>query len=60
MFLKKSVKDLKLYIKEQKLCLNCLSNKNFAKERKLKFLCPKDSCKKSYHTLIHEEIDNQK
>ena len=30
------------------------------KECKSKFSCSKDSCKKRHHTLIHEDIDNQK
>ena len=59
-FLSKSVKDRKRYINEQKLCWNCLSNKHIVKECKSKFSCSKDSCKKRHHTLIHEEIDNQK
>ena len=59
MFLSKSVKDRKRYIHEEKLCCNFLSNKHIVKECKLKFFCSKDSCKKRYHTLIHEEIDNQ-
>ena len=56
----KSVKDRKRYIKEQKLCWNCLSNKHIVKKCKSKFSGSKDSCKKRHHTLIHEEIDNQK
>ena len=45
-FLSKSAKDRKQYIKEQKLCCNCLSNKHMVKECKLKFPSSKDSCKK--------------
>ena len=59
MFLSKSVKDRKQYIKEQKLCWNSLSNKHIVKEWKSKFSYSKDFCKKRHHTLIHEEIDNQ-
>ena len=46
--------------KGTKLCWNCLSNRHRVKERKSKFSCSKDSCKKRHHTLIHEEIENQK
>ena len=38
-FLSKSVKDRKRYIKEQKLCWNCLSNKHIVRECKSKFSC---------------------
>ena len=37
-----------------------MSNKHIVKECKSKFSCSKDSCKKRYHTLIHEDIDSQK
>ena len=40
--------------------MNCLSNKHIVKECRSKFSCSKDSCKKRHHTLIHEDIDNQK
>ena len=60
MILKKSVKNRKQYIKEQKLCWNYLSNKHIVNERKSKFSCSKDSCKKMHHTITHEEKDDQK
>ena len=58
--LSKSLKERKRYIKEQKLCWNCLSNKHVVKQCKSKFSYSKHSCKNRHHTLIHEEIDNQK
>ena len=55
-FISKSVSDRKQFIKEHKLCWNCLSKKYAAKECKSNFLCSKGSCNKRHNTLIHEDV----
>ena len=55
-FISKSVSDRTQFIKEHKLCWNCLSKKYTVKEYKSKFSCSKDSCNKQHHTLIQEDI----
>ena len=55
-FISKSVSDRKQFIKEHKLCWNCLSKKHAVKECKSKFSCSKDSCNKRHHILIHEDV----
>ena len=59
-FISKSIAGRKQFIKEQKLCWNCLSNKHIVKECKSKFSCLKGSCNKRHHSLIHEEVDEKK
>ena len=55
-FTSKSVSDRKQFIKEHKLCWNCLSKKHLVKECKSKFPCSKDTCNERRHTSTHKDV----
>ena len=48
------------FVKDQKLCLNCLSKAHMLKECHSWFICCVDGCRQKHHTLLHNEpSDNQ-
>ena len=59
-FTSKLVSNRKQFMKEHKLCWNCLSNKHTVTACKLKFWYLKDSNTKCHHTLIHKEVNISK
>ena len=56
----KTAIERKNFVKEQKLCFNCLSKVHMLKECQSEFRCYADGCRQKYHTLLHKELlDNQ-
>ena len=59
-FKQKTATERKNFVKEQKLCFNCLSKAHMLKECQLEFRCCVDGCRQKHHTLLHKEpLDNQ-
>ena len=59
-FKQKTVVERKNFVKEQKLCFNCLSKAHMLKECQSEFRCRVDGCRQKHHTLLHKEpLDNQ-
>ena len=59
-FKQKTVIERKNFVKEQKLCFNCLSKAHMLKECQSELRCRVDGCKQKHHTLLHKEpLGNQ-
>ena len=59
-FKQKTATERKNFVKEQKLCFNCLSKAHMLKECQSEFRCRVDGCRQKHHTLLHKEpLDNQ-
>ena len=59
-FKQKTAIERKNFVKEQKLCFNCLSKAHMLKECQSEFRCRVDGCRQKHHTLLHKEpLDNQ-
>ena len=59
-FKQKTAIERKNFVKEQKLCYNCLSKAHMLNECQSKFRCRVDCCRQKHHTLLHKEpLDNQ-
>ena len=59
-FKQKTAVERKNFVKEQKLCFNCLSKAHMLKECQSEFRCRVDGCRQKHHTLLHKEpLDNQ-
>ena len=56
----KSSTERKNFVKDQKVCLNCLSKAHMLKECHSWFICCVDGCRQKHHTFLHNELsDNQ-
>jgi hypothetical protein len=54
-----SVKERYNSVKENKLCLRCLSSGHMAKECKVKWVCDVNKCGRRHHRLLHPEQLNK-
>ena len=53
-FKNKSISERRHFVKESKLCFNCLSKTHIVKDCKSSFICREQNCDKEHHTLLHE------
>ena len=59
-FKQKTAIERKNFVKEQKLCFNCLSKAHMLNECRSEFRCRVDGCRQKDHTVLHKEpLDNQ-
>ena len=53
-FKNRSISERRHFVKENKLCFNCLSKTHIVKDCKSSFICREQNCDKNHHTLLHE------
>ena len=53
-FKDRSISERRQFVKDDKLCFNCLSKTHIVKDCKSSFICREKNCDKKHHTLLHE------
>ena len=53
-FKNRSISERRQFVKDNKLCFNCLSKTHIVKDCKSSFICREKNCDKKHHTLLHE------
>ena len=53
-FKNRSISERRQFVKENKLCLNCLSETHIVKDYKSSFIYRKKNYDKKHHTFLHE------